>query len=87
MKKSEKDIIIEKNVKLSEDNPEPLELVASHIEKLSEGIKKLRAGRVSERVIILLLADITKLPHGEIKRCLDGAEMLASYFIKKTPKS
>lgn len=46
-------------VKVKEENPEPLELLAQSIIDLSEAFRKIEAGPLKRRTIVLLLQDAT----------------------------
>ena len=83
------------SVKQDENNPVPTEIIAQAIVDISKGIKKLRAGPLNEKALILLIQNAapTKDTYGkrygvsEIKDILKGVENLAETFIKKKEKT
>jgi hypothetical protein len=69
-------------------NPEKeiaTEVIAESIVAISDGIKKLRAGRLNDRALVLLLHDVTGVARRDIKVVLDGLQSLESTYIKKRP--
>jgi hypothetical protein len=73
----------------------PTEVLATSIVSISEGIKKLRAGRLTDRALWLLIQDAApsvggkfgnaKLSMKEIRAVFEGIESLERVFIKKKP--
>ena len=79
-------------------NPEkelPTEVLAESILAISQGVKKLRAGRLTDRALLLLIQDAapnvggkfgtTKISMKEIRAVFEGIESLERAFIKKRP--
>lgn len=76
-------------------NPEkevPTEVLAESIVAISEGIRKLRGGRLTDRALLLLIQDAAPsvghrppkpVSQREIKAVLEGIEGLERLFIKK----
>lgn len=63
----------------------PTEVLAQSIVAVSDGIKKLRAGRLNDRALILLIQHSAtyKLPQVQVKSVLDAIEGLAATYLKK----
>lgn len=59
------------------------EVIAEDIAKIAEGVRKLRAGRLNDRALIILLANSTGLGHATITLVLDGLATLDKKFLKK----
>lgn len=82
-------------VKLPVDKEDevPTEVIASAIVSISEGIKKMRSGRLTDKALILLIqhaAPGKKSRFGskpvsstEVKVVLEGLESLSATFLKK----
>lgn len=80
-------------VKQAPDAEVPTEVLASSIVTISEGIRKLRAGRLNDRALFLLIqhaaptdARYQRIGIGEIKSVIDGMESLASTYLRKPQK-
>lgn len=78
-------------VKQDQEKPVPTEIMAKAIVDISEGVKKLRAGPLTDKALLLLIqhAAPTKGYSGqrygisEIKDILDGIENLEKAYVKK----
>ncbi len=76
-------------VKQTPEKEIPTEVLAESIVAISEGIKKLRAGRLTDRALLLLIQDAAPsirnkpISQREIKAVLEGIENLERAFIKK----
>lgn len=76
-------------VRQNPDKEVPTEVLADAIIAISEGVKKLRAGRLTDKALYLLIQHAAPsvgnkpLSQKEIKAVLEGAESLARTFIKK----
>lgn len=70
-------------IKKDEQNPEPMEIIASAIIEVSEAVKKINNSRLQPRVIKLLIKDITGLSLTDIEKVLNAAASLENMFIKK----
>lgn len=81
-------------------NPEKevaTEILATSIVAISDGIRKLRAGRLNDRALLLLIQDAApsiggrsgygKISIKEIKAVLEGMESLEAAFVRKTSKA
>lgn len=79
------------SVKNDSEKPIPTEVIADSIVAISEGIKKLRSGRLNDKALLLLiqhaspqlLAPYRKVGITEIKAVIEGMESLESTFLKK----
>ena len=69
-------------VKKDEENPEPTEVIAAAIIEISAAIKKMDAGRLKRRAILVLLRDQTGLPMSEIERVLNAIGDLEKDYVK-----
>lgn len=74
-------------VKVSENEPEELQLIAKSIIELSEAFKKIEKSTLKRKTIVLLLQDLTKLPQRDINLVLDVAPKLAQFYLKEIPKT
>ncbi len=79
-------------VKQDENTPVATEVLATEIVAISAGIKKLRAGRLTDRALFLLIQhaaptvgkyNASKVGIAEIKAVLEGMESLEATFLKK----
>jgi len=80
-------------VKQDEKEPMPTEILAESIKSISDGIKRLRSGRMNDRCLVILIHDACdavgiryakKKPSAkEIKAVLNAMESLESQFLKK----
>lgn len=75
----------------------PIEVIADSIVAISEGIKKLRAGRLNDKALILLIVNsapgyggkYTQKKHvsaWQVKAVLDGLEGLEREYLKPRAK-
>jgi len=69
-------------IKQNPEKPEPVEVLAESIKTISDGMKKIRAGRLNDRALTVLLKDATGVPLYEIKRILDGIEGLEALYLR-----
>lgn len=66
------------------DREIPVQILAEHIEKLAAIGKQLDESRLTKRVIVLLLHDMTvDIPMGKIGQILDALPLLAETYLKK----
>lgn len=63
-------------VKRDEAQPESVELLADAIIKCADGLEKLRSGPLSQRAIVVLLHDLTKVGIPHIRAIIDAAPNL-----------
>lgn len=81
-----------------EENVVTVEVLADAIKSISDGIKKLRGGRLNDEALIMLIQHATpsvrrpgrygkaKLSPKAIKAVLNGMESLEQQYLKKLPK-
>lgn len=71
-------------VKLDEENPEPMELIAKAIIDLAAAYDKMKKSGVKDEVIVLLLHDYTKVGKPDIRRILSALPILKNvYLVRK----
>jgi len=87
-----------KNVVVTQDpeNEVPTEVLATAIIAIAEGVKKIRAGRLNDAALTLLIREASptvgrqygrvKLSIGHVRAVLDGMAALESSYIRKVPK-
>ncbi len=63
----------------------PTEVIADSIQQISDGMKRLRAGRLNDRAIILLIHHASNVGQREIKDVLAAMESLAVTYLRKRP--
>lgn len=73
-------------VKQDTDKPVPDEVLAESIKAISDGMKKIRAGRLNDRALVVLLKDASGVPIYEIKKVLDGMESLEANYLRKSKR-
>lgn len=69
-------------VKKDPANPEPDELIAASIIKISEGMQAINKGPLNRRAILVLLKDATGLTFAEITKVLDAQADLRRLYLK-----
>lgn len=80
-------------VKQTPDAEIPTEVLANSIVAISEGIRKIRSGRLTDRALFLLIRDAAptygakyrtqSVGLSEIKAVIEGMESLEKTFLKK----
>lgn len=73
-------------VRVNEENPEPLELLAKSVIELSDAFIKIQNGPLQKRTIILLFKDYTGIAGRDIEKILDAAPKLKTYYVKDLKK-
>ncbi len=61
----------------------PVEIMAESIKEISDGIKKMRSGKLTDRAIILLIHDHCNVSFKDIKSVMDSMQELSSIYLKK----
>lgn len=71
-------------VKQNEENPEPTEVIAEAIIKVADAMEKMKATKLTERAILLLIRDSISgnIGLGDIKTVLNAAADLKKNYIK-----
>lgn len=82
-------------MKQDEEKPVPVEVLAESIKAISDGVKKLLAGPLNERALVLLIQHAapaigkygsTKVGMTEIKAVIEGMGSLEATYLKKKVK-
>ena len=79
---TKKEIVVKRN----EENPEPTEIIADAIIKISQAFERIKNGRLSQRALILLIQDAVGasfVSRGQIKEVLECLPDLKNLYIKK----
>ncbi|HKW15638.1 MAG TPA: hypothetical protein VJS69_14215 [Candidatus Krumholzibacteria bacterium] len=70
----------------------PVEIIAESIKAIADGVRKLRAGPLTDRALFLLIQHSAPMVRGryigisEIKRVFDGISSLEGEYLKKKVK-
>lgn len=70
-------------VKQSEEEEVPIEILASSIVAIAKAMKKISESRLTQKTIITLLHDHTKVSKREIGYILNSLDALEEIFLKK----
>lgn len=70
-------------VRQDETKPVPVEVLAESIRHISEGVRKLRAGPLNDKALLLLIHHSTGVAQRDIKAVLDGIESLDTAYLRK----
>lgn len=70
-------------VKLDEQNPEPVEVIAKAILEIAEAMKKINASRLTRKAIVALIQANSKLPKSTIEIVLNNLDSLEETWLKK----
>lgn len=63
-------------------NEVPTEVLATSIKEISEGMKRLRSGRLNDRALLTLLQRSCGVSQSDIKSVMDGLESLSRDYLK-----
>jgi hypothetical protein len=73
-------------VKVNEENPEPLEVIAESVIQVADAFQRVKNSRLAQRAIILLIKDAIppkyKVGVTEIQEVLNAAAKLKQHYIK-----
>lgn len=69
-------------VKKNEENPEPDQVIADHLRRISEAMRRLDSGPLKRHTLVLLLHDYSKVSKRDINLILDGIEALEQTYLK-----
>ena len=69
-------------VKQKEGEEIPVEIIATSIKEISDGMKKLRAGRLNDRALIYLIHKSSGVAQETIKTVLNSIQNLERDFLK-----
>lgn len=70
-------------VKQTPEKEVPAEVLATSIVTIADGMRKLRASRLTERALVALLQDATGLSQRNIKTVLVGLDDLERMYVKR----
>jgi hypothetical protein len=59
-----------------------VDVLATEIVKISEGIKKIKAGRLNDKAIVLLIHKASGVNSESVRSVLNGMESLEKEFLK-----
>lgn len=81
------------NVGQADDKPIPVDVIASSIVAIADGVKKLNASKLTQRALVLLITDAcppinqghprVRITQSQVKAVLAGMSSLEAQFIKK----
>jgi len=84
-------------LKQDAEKPVPVEIIADSIVSISDGLRKLRAGRLNDRALILLIQHASPMAGAgrlrkpisakEVRAVLEGIESLEREYLKPKPKA
>ena len=69
-------------VKNDSETPAAIEVIAQSVIDVSEAMKKIRSGKLTDRALILLIQDTCGVNQSDIKRVLDACEVLGHRYTK-----
>lgn len=69
-------------VKVNEENPEPVELIAKSIIELSDGYRKIMSGHLKRHALVVLLKDATGISQRDIIKILEAVSDLKNMYTK-----
>ncbi len=73
-------------IKVNQENPEPLELIAKSIIDISNAMEKMNNSSGNEKLLILLIYDQTGIARGTIQRILRVIPDLKKIYLKPIKK-
>ena len=79
--------LAEVKVVLDTEQPEPTEVIAASIIKISDGFAKLIKGGLNRRALLVLIKDNTNVPMHEVGRVLDCLPKLKEIYCDKPKPS
>lgn len=65
----------------------PVEVLATSIVAIAEGFKKLRAGRLNDKALVLLLAQASGVGKREVENVVWALDNLGETYLKKAVKT
>ena len=60
-----------------------VEVLASSIKEIADGVKKLRSGKLNEKCLLLLISNSSGVGKKEVKMVLDALEDLENQYLKQ----
>ncbi len=73
-------------IKVNQENPEPLELIAKSIIDISKAMEKMNNSSANEKLLILLIYDQTGIARSTIQRILRVIPDLKKIYLKPIKK-
>lgn len=75
---------MKKNIKIikNEEKPEPTEILAEAVIRISENFEKLQKNGLNKRAIIVLIYDYTKVPKRDIELVLESLAKLKGWYCR-----
>ena len=70
-------------VKQNPEAPVATEVIAAAVEEIAAGMRRMRAGRLNDRALVLLLHHSTGVPQCVIRQVIAGLEGLEVQYLKK----
>lgn len=64
----------------------PTEVIAASIKEMSDGMKKLRSGKLNDRALVILIHKCSGVATDTVRRVIDGIENLEKEFLKPDKK-
>lgn len=61
----------------------PTEIIAQSIKDISDGVKKIRSGKLNDKAIILLISKASSVSLETVRSVLNGMENLEKQFLRK----
>ena len=57
--------------------------IAEAVIDIAEAVKKLRAGKLNDKALLLLIAHASGVSQREVRAVMDGMEGMKAYYLKK----
>jgi hypothetical protein len=65
---------------MENDTEDPLSVIVTSLHKVADGITQINESGLTDRAIVLLLHDLTKVPKGQIQAILEAAPLLVERY-------
>lgn len=72
-------------IKSNDENPEPVEIIAKAIIDISVAFERIKNSRLSQKALVLLIQDQTRISQRDIIAILDIVPKLKDIYIQKLP--
>jgi hypothetical protein len=66
--------------------PIPTEVLAAHIKHISDGVGKIRSGRLNEKALLLLVSHASGVAQRDVRAVLDSLADLERTYLKPVKK-
>lgn len=60
-----------------------LEDIAKAVAEISDAVKRMRAGKLNDKAIVILISHASNMSQGAVRAVLDGMEGLQKHYFKK----